>query len=353
MSEVQGGATVQYNFDRNLAVWLQFRPNCYEWNTNYQQELSTRPTFEFPCKPLLGPSPELMQPQFSLRVVQGSSSVAPARKRSMLEVKMGCVGVKRPFWGHFCSGSASLALYCAESRLITMLQIRNYGVIYKTTLCTVQSVPYRTVHRPAHIPLTLTTYYFYDTHFLLDSYFFSLCPPYLSISSINTETHCRLSLQQNSTPDSHQMCEFQTLAITLLHLHRSPGMPASHSPALSSLSIQVRQDPLPQQIAQASAAALQGMLFATWKQVQSLGNAWTWLVKGLSGAKASTCSCGTCNQSANRWQWIGSFFEVERVCMRVRVWTSVYVCVFAHVWVCVQVMCIDVCVYACVLNRMC
>jgi len=36
------------------------------------QESVLRPTFEFPCKQLLGPSPELMQPQPSLRVVQGS-----------------------------------------------------------------------------------------------------------------------------------------------------------------------------------------------------------------------------------------------------------------------------------------
>jgi len=36
------------------------------------QESSTASDFEFPCKPLLGPSPKLMQPQPSLRVVQGS-----------------------------------------------------------------------------------------------------------------------------------------------------------------------------------------------------------------------------------------------------------------------------------------
>ena len=36
------------------------------------QESSTASDFEFPCKPPLGPSPRLMQPQPSLRVVQGS-----------------------------------------------------------------------------------------------------------------------------------------------------------------------------------------------------------------------------------------------------------------------------------------
>ena len=38
---------------------------------NINQESGTASDFEFPCKPLLGPSPELMQPQTSLRVVQG------------------------------------------------------------------------------------------------------------------------------------------------------------------------------------------------------------------------------------------------------------------------------------------
>jgi len=36
------------------------------------QESSTASDFEFPCKPLLGSSLELMQPQPSLRVIQGS-----------------------------------------------------------------------------------------------------------------------------------------------------------------------------------------------------------------------------------------------------------------------------------------
>ena len=38
-----------------------------------EQKSSTASDFEFPCKPLLSTSPELMQPQPSLRVVQGSS----------------------------------------------------------------------------------------------------------------------------------------------------------------------------------------------------------------------------------------------------------------------------------------
>jgi hypothetical protein len=44
----------------------------YGKTQNYNQQLSTASAFEFPCKPLLGPSPELMQPQLSLKVVQGS-----------------------------------------------------------------------------------------------------------------------------------------------------------------------------------------------------------------------------------------------------------------------------------------
>jgi len=71
-------ATVQYNFDRNLAVWLQFGPKqLFSFCDNYSwqminQKSSTAFDFEFPCKPLLGPSLELMQPQPSIRVVQGS-----------------------------------------------------------------------------------------------------------------------------------------------------------------------------------------------------------------------------------------------------------------------------------------
>jgi hypothetical protein len=65
----------------NLAVWLQFRPKTsvfflqqlFKYKTLIvYQESSTASDFEYPCKPLLCPSPELMQPQPSLRVVHGS-----------------------------------------------------------------------------------------------------------------------------------------------------------------------------------------------------------------------------------------------------------------------------------------
>ena len=59
------------------------------------QESSTASDFEFPCKPLLGPSPELYSPNPASRSFR--HCVASAHKRSMLEVKMGGVGPERPF----------------------------------------------------------------------------------------------------------------------------------------------------------------------------------------------------------------------------------------------------------------
>jgi len=126
------------------------------------QESSTASDFEFPCKPLLGSSPELMQPQPSLRVVQGSIAwrqhirgacgrwrwevlgwrghseakialAVPApelmQPQPSLRVvqgsivwrqhmggahrgaRMGSFGTKRLFRGYFCTGRASLAPY--------------------------------------------------------------------------------------------------------------------------------------------------------------------------------------------------------------------------------------------------
>jgi len=70
---VQDGATVQYDFDH---IWAQniffFLQQMIMKNTNYHPGIKYCVDFEFPCKPLLGPSPELTQPQSSLRVVQGS-----------------------------------------------------------------------------------------------------------------------------------------------------------------------------------------------------------------------------------------------------------------------------------------
>ena len=114
------GATVQYDFYRNLAVWLQFRPKIIFFFLQQvsmnktqitNQESSTASDFEFPCNPLLGPSPELMQTQPSLWVVQGSIVWLRHIRGAHRGAKMGDLGVERPFWGHFCTGSVSLAPY--------------------------------------------------------------------------------------------------------------------------------------------------------------------------------------------------------------------------------------------------
>jgi hypothetical protein len=61
------------------------------------QESSTASDFEFPCKPLLGPSPELMQTQPSLRVVHGSIVWRQNMGGAHQGAKMGGFGVERPF----------------------------------------------------------------------------------------------------------------------------------------------------------------------------------------------------------------------------------------------------------------
>ena len=71
----------------------------------------TASDFEFPCKPLLGPSPELMQPQPSLRVVHRSIVWRQHMGGARRGAKMGGFGAERPFRGHFCTGSACLAPY--------------------------------------------------------------------------------------------------------------------------------------------------------------------------------------------------------------------------------------------------
>ena len=75
------------------------------------QESSTASDFEFPRKPLLGPSLELMQPQPSLRVVHGSIVWRQNMGGAHQGAKMGGFGVERPFRGHLCTGSANLAPY--------------------------------------------------------------------------------------------------------------------------------------------------------------------------------------------------------------------------------------------------
>jgi len=57
------------------------------------------------------PAPELMQPQPSLKVVQRSIVWRQHMGGAHWGTKMGGFGPERPFWGHFCTGSASLAPY--------------------------------------------------------------------------------------------------------------------------------------------------------------------------------------------------------------------------------------------------
>jgi len=62
----------------------------------------------------------------------GKHCVASRRERSMLEVEMGVVGAKRPLWGHFCTGSASLASYRTPYCAVT--NILNFFLPYRLTV---------------------------------------------------------------------------------------------------------------------------------------------------------------------------------------------------------------------------
>ena len=62
-----------------------------------EQKSSTASDFEFPCKPLLGPSPELMQPQPSHRVIHGSIVWRTHMGGANRGAKMGGFGAERPF----------------------------------------------------------------------------------------------------------------------------------------------------------------------------------------------------------------------------------------------------------------
>ena len=67
-----------------------------ETQTN-NQESSTASNFEFPCKPLLSPSPELMQPQPSLGVIQGSIVRRQHMRGAHRGAKITDFEVERPF----------------------------------------------------------------------------------------------------------------------------------------------------------------------------------------------------------------------------------------------------------------
>jgi hypothetical protein len=112
------------------------------------QELSTAFDFELPCKPLLGP--KLMQPQSSLRVVQGSIVWRQLVRVAYLRRKWEVLG-----WRGLSEAIFALAVQAWHRTVhrtvnyhnygkITVLPNRNYAVIYKNTVRTVKSVPYRT-----------------------------------------------------------------------------------------------------------------------------------------------------------------------------------------------------------------
>ena len=126
------GATVQYDFYRNLAVWLQFRPKIIFFFLQQvsmnktqitNQESSTASDFEFPCNPLLGPSPELMQTQPSLWVVQGSIVWLRHIRGAHRGAKMGDLGVERGL-SEAIFAPAVLAWHRTKHRTVNC---RNYG----------------------------------------------------------------------------------------------------------------------------------------------------------------------------------------------------------------------------------
>ena len=67
--------------------------------------------FPRPFFALAVPAPELMQPQPSLKVLQGSIVWHQNMGGAHWGAKMGGFGVERPFRGHLCTGSANLAPY--------------------------------------------------------------------------------------------------------------------------------------------------------------------------------------------------------------------------------------------------
>jgi hypothetical protein len=62
-----------------------------------EHELNTASDFEFSCKPLLGPSLELMQPKPSLSVAQGSHVWCQHMGGAHRGAKMGGFGAEGPF----------------------------------------------------------------------------------------------------------------------------------------------------------------------------------------------------------------------------------------------------------------
>ena len=150
----------------NLAVRLQFRPKTlvfflqqlFKYKTLIvNQESSTASDFEFPCKPLLGPSPERMQPQPSLRFVQGSIVWRQHMRGACGRWKWEVLGRR----GH-SEAKFALAVPAWHRTVHRTAQTVKYGgqssKILKKTVRTVLIVPYRLCTSLTTLHTKCTTY---------------------------------------------------------------------------------------------------------------------------------------------------------------------------------------------------
>jgi hypothetical protein len=149
-------SSLQFDFDSNLNVRLQFQQMFTSKTQINNQESSTASDFEFSCKPLLGPSPELMQPQPSLRVVQGSIVWRQHMGGARRGAKMGVLGRRDlseaniapavPAWHRTVHRTVNCFTYgkLRSSNIVTMPKL--------TKLWYVHYKAYRTVHRTVHRP---------------------------------------------------------------------------------------------------------------------------------------------------------------------------------------------------------
>jgi len=148
------GATMQFEFDRNLAVRLQIWPKICRFflqrlfinKTQFViQESITASDFKFPCKPLLGPSSELMQPQPSLRAAQGSITVASARKRSRLKWKWEVLGRKG-----FSEAVFAPAQEAWHRSAHVTVNYRNYGALRSSEITMIYEITVRPYKRVSY-----------------------------------------------------------------------------------------------------------------------------------------------------------------------------------------------------------
>ena len=144
--------TVIWTFGSNFSPKQMFTSKTQINN----QESSTASDFKSSCKPLLGPSPELMQPQPSLRVVQGSIVWRQHMGGARRGAKMGVLGWRDlseaiiepavPAWHRTVHRTVNCFTYgkLRSSNIVTMPKL--------TKLWYVHYKAYRTVHRTVHRP---------------------------------------------------------------------------------------------------------------------------------------------------------------------------------------------------------